>query len=86
MDWQIKMNHGKPDISVCKETESCLHLKSVRSSFALEHSVDVDPAQMPFLDLALEGGATARAAAISAAPPPTIRLPKCWWRFPISAF
>jgi hypothetical protein len=49
MDWQIKMNHGQPEISVCKEAESCLHLKSVRSSFALEHSVDVDPAQMPFL-------------------------------------
>ena len=49
MDWQIKMNHGKPDISVCNETESCLHLKSVKSSFALEHSVDVDPAEMPFL-------------------------------------
>ena len=49
MDWQIKMNHGKPDISVCNEGESCLHLKSVRSSFALEHSVDVDPGQMPYL-------------------------------------
>ncbi len=49
LDWQIKMNHGSPQISVCKETESCLHLKSVKSSFALEHSVDVDPAQMPFL-------------------------------------
>ena len=49
MDWQIKMNHGKPDISVCNEAESCLHLKSVKSSFALEHSVDVDPAQMPYL-------------------------------------
>ena len=49
MDWQIKMNHGQPQISVCQEAESCLHLKSVSSSFALEHSVDVDPAQMPFL-------------------------------------
>ena len=48
-DWQIKMNHGSPDISVCREEESCLRLKSVRSSFALEHSVDVDPAQLPFL-------------------------------------
>lgn len=48
-DWQIKMNHGTPEISVCKETESCLRLKSVSSSFALEHSVDLDPAQMPFL-------------------------------------
>jgi hypothetical protein len=48
-DWQIKMNHGKPDISVCTDTDSCLHLKSVKSSFGLEHSVDVDPAQMPYL-------------------------------------
>ena len=48
-DWQIHMNHGKPEISVCTETESCLHLKSVKSSFGLEHSVDVDPAEMPFL-------------------------------------
>ena len=43
------MNHGKPDISVCTETESCLHLKSIKSSFALEHSVDVDPAELPYL-------------------------------------
>jgi hypothetical protein len=48
-DWQIKMNHGQPDISVCKDAESCLHMKSVKSSFALEHAVDVDPSQMPFL-------------------------------------
>ena len=48
-DWQVKMNHGRPDISLCKEAESCLHLRSVKSSFALEHAVDVDPSQMPFL-------------------------------------
>jgi len=48
-DWQIKVNHGKPELSVCANAESCLHLKSVRSSFALEHSVDVDLAQMPYL-------------------------------------
>src|SRR5438046_8720280 len=48
-DWQIKMNHGKPDISVCAETESCLHLKSVKSSFALQHPVDVNPSEMPYL-------------------------------------
>jgi len=48
-DWQIKVNHGTPEISVCGESDSCLRLKSVRSSFALEHSVDVDPAQMPYL-------------------------------------
>ncbi len=48
-DWQIKVIHGKPEISVCKEDASCLHLKSVKSSFGLEHGVDVDPAQMPYL-------------------------------------
>jgi hypothetical protein len=48
-DWQIKVNHGKPYLSVCANAESCLHLKSVQSSFALEHSVDVDLEQMPYL-------------------------------------
>jgi hypothetical protein len=48
-DWQIKVNHGKPDISVCPDNGSCLHLRSVKSSFALEHGADVDPAQMPYL-------------------------------------
>jgi hypothetical protein len=48
-DWQIKVNHGKPDISVCAEGDSCLHLKSVKSSFGLEHEVNVDPAQLPYL-------------------------------------
>ncbi len=49
-DWQVKVNHGRPDISVCTQAEgSCLHLKSVKSSFALEHGVDVDPHQMPYL-------------------------------------
>jgi hypothetical protein len=49
-DWQVKVNHGRPDISVCTERDaSCLHLKSVKSSFALEHGVDIDPAQMPYL-------------------------------------
>ena len=48
-DWMIKVNHGKPELSVCTDAESCLHLKSVKSSFGLEHRVDVDPAQMPWL-------------------------------------
>jgi hypothetical protein len=48
-DWQIKVHHGTPEISVCGESDSCLRLKSVRSSFALEHGVDVDPSQMPYL-------------------------------------
>ena len=49
-NWQIKVTHGKPEVSVCADAAGpCLHLKSVKSSFALERSVDVDPAQMPYL-------------------------------------
>ena len=50
-DWQVKVNHGRPDITVGTDPEGAasLHLKSVKSSFALEHGVDVDPAQMPYL-------------------------------------
>lgn len=49
-DWQIKVVHGKPDVSVCQESDgSCLHLKSIKSSFALEHGVDVNPQQTRFL-------------------------------------
>src|SRR4051812_47188945 len=48
-DWMIKVNKGKPELSVCTDAESCLHLKSVKSSFGLEHQVDVDPAQLPWL-------------------------------------
>jgi hypothetical protein len=49
-DWQIKVNHGKPDISACKEADAgCLHLRSNKSSFALERGVDVDPGQLPYL-------------------------------------
>ena len=48
--WGIKVNHGKPVVSVCQDADTaCLRLLSVRSSFALEKSVDVDPAQMPYL-------------------------------------
>jgi hypothetical protein len=49
-DWAIKVNHGRPDVSVCSDTEGpCLHLKSVKASFALERPVDVNPAEMPYL-------------------------------------
>lgn len=49
-EWQIKVNHGHPDVSVCSETDGpCLHLKSASASFGLERSVDVDLAQMPYL-------------------------------------
>jgi len=48
-DWMIKVHHGRPDLSVCSDGPSCLHLKSDRSSFGLEHQVDVDPGEMPWL-------------------------------------
>jgi hypothetical protein len=49
-DWQIKVNHGKPMISTCAAADgSCLHLKSVKSSYALEREVDVDPHETRFL-------------------------------------
>ena len=48
--WQIKVNHGKPDISACKDEDvACVHLRSQKSSFALERGVDIDPAEMPYL-------------------------------------
>ena len=49
-DWQVKATHGKPDVSVCPEADSsCLHFRSARSSFALEHPVDVDLTRLPYL-------------------------------------
>jgi hypothetical protein len=49
-EWQVKVNHGKPDVSVCNDgQEPCVRLKSVKSSFSLERGVDVDPAVTPFL-------------------------------------
>jgi len=51
-DWQIKVNHGRPEISVCNDSgggEPCLHLKSVKASFALERGVDVSPEETPYL-------------------------------------
>jgi hypothetical protein len=48
-DWMINVHHGKADLAVCDDGPSCLHLKSVSASFALEHSVDVDPLKMPWL-------------------------------------
>lgn len=49
-DWQVKVNHGKPDFSVCTGADqSCVRLKSVKASFGLERGVDVDTVQMPYL-------------------------------------
>jgi hypothetical protein len=50
-DWTIKVNHGKPDVSVCGDDDlrPCVHLKSVKASFSLERGVDVDLARIPVL-------------------------------------
>jgi hypothetical protein len=48
--WQIKVNHGKPDVAqVPGERGLALRLRSRRASFALERSIDVDPATSPWL-------------------------------------
>jgi hypothetical protein len=48
--WQIKTNHGMPKISASQDEETaCADMKSVDSSFALERSVNIDPAEMPYL-------------------------------------
>lgn len=50
MDWQVKVNHGRPDFGVCQDSAvPCLHLKSSGSSYGLERKVDVRPAQFPYL-------------------------------------
>jgi hypothetical protein len=48
--WQIKANHGRPEISPCNcDDTACVHLKSVNSSFALQRGVDIDSAERPYL-------------------------------------
>lgn len=48
--WQIKVTHGRPEVSACSDVPaSCVRLKSVRSSFALERGMDVDPHQTRYL-------------------------------------
>lgn len=51
-NWQIKVNHGQPEISVCNDGDGgqpCLHLKSVKASFGLERGVDLSPEETPYL-------------------------------------
>lgn len=49
-DWQVKVNHGKPEFEICSgEPAPCLHLKSSKASYALQRDVDIDPSQMPYL-------------------------------------
>jgi hypothetical protein len=50
MDWQVKVNHGRPEFGVCQDNSGpCLHLRSVSASFGLERKVYVLPSQMPYL-------------------------------------
>ena len=50
MDWQVKVNHGRPEYGACMDPSGpCLHLKSDSASFGLERKVDVLPSQMPYL-------------------------------------
>ncbi|HUB83014.1 MAG TPA: DUF3047 domain-containing protein [Bryobacteraceae bacterium] len=50
MDWQVKVNHGRPQFGVCQDSSvACLHLKSAAASYGLEHKVDVQPSRLPYL-------------------------------------
>ena len=51
--WQIKVTHGRPNVSVCSYADGpCLRLKSIKSSFGLERDIDVDLARLPVLNWA----------------------------------
>ena len=48
--WQVKVNRGTPKIATVREgNNNYLDLKSHDSSYGLEHEVDVDLQQSPFL-------------------------------------
>jgi hypothetical protein len=48
--WQIKVNRGTPEVSVAAEAgKTAIRLQSHKSSYGLERGVDVDPADLPFL-------------------------------------
>ncbi len=48
--WRVKVVRGTPDASIVDGPQGrSLHLKSRSSSYSLEHPVDVDPAQFPYL-------------------------------------
>jgi hypothetical protein len=49
--WQLKTNAGFPNITFSDQgDQSAFHFRSDKSSFGLERSVDIDPAQMPYLN------------------------------------
>lgn len=48
--WHVKQHSGKADIAGCTENGgACVHFISRNSSFALERSMDVNPADLPLL-------------------------------------
>jgi len=49
--WELKVNTGQPDITLADPDgqDAAFHFRSIRSSYALERAVDIDPAQMPYL-------------------------------------
>jgi hypothetical protein len=48
--WQVKINSGAPEIATVQEgRDKYLDLKSHNSSYGLEHEVDVDPREAPYL-------------------------------------
>lgn len=52
-DWQVKVKDGRPDITVCNDSETpCVRLKSNRASFGLERRIKVDLNEMPYLSWA----------------------------------
>lgn len=49
-DWQLKEHTGRANLSGCVDNQKlCVHLVSRNSSFALEHGVDINPADLPYL-------------------------------------
>jgi hypothetical protein len=49
-DWQVKEHSGKARVAGCSENEGvCVQLRSLNSSFSLEHSVEVNLAELPYL-------------------------------------
>jgi hypothetical protein len=49
-EWQIKEHSGKAQISSCGDNAGfCVRLTSLNSSFSLEHNVDVNPVDLPYL-------------------------------------
>jgi hypothetical protein len=49
--WALKVNSGRPDFSFLDpgDPNAAVRFRSVKSSYALERAVDIDPRQMPWL-------------------------------------